>query len=70
MVPESKNINANPGKMGGKGYEPKRVYEFTDKTSASLALGALAKKFPKVFLKTLKGSFLLLPVTILLIFIT
>ena len=48
VVPESKNINANPGKMGGKGYEPKRVYEFTDKTSASLALGALAKKFPKV----------------------
>ena len=43
-----KRINANPGKMGGKGYEPKRVYEFTDETVKSLSLGAVAKKFPKV----------------------
>lgn len=48
LVEGNKHVNANPGKMGGKGYEPKKVYAFTDETIASLGLGALARKFPKV----------------------
>ena len=43
-----KRINADPGRMGQKGYEPKRVFEYTDETVKSLSPGALTKKFPKV----------------------
>ena len=49
LAEEGKVIDADPGRKGGQGYEPEKVYCHTDETvAATMDISALAKSYPKV----------------------
>ena len=49
IAAEGKQVDANPGLLGNRGYEPKKVFAHTDETAANaLDITELAKKYPGV----------------------